>query len=290
MAVLASSRPDRRQLLLRAADSLPPFSPVVNLLLAKLSRHDVRFSEVSSLIEKDTVLAGNLLRVVNSALYGFAGEISSVRHGLAILGIEKARNIVLALSMTRFWRQEPSAEGWSGARFNLHSTAVAVMSDLLVQHVYTDYPEGAFTAGLFHDLGKYLIASALPEEFSELQNALQAGAGCFEEIEEAHAGISHPELAAAALQHWNLPGPIAEAVLWHHRPRQAANAGCASLSLVVQVADACVNSLGFSFAPSERQARGCGPEELLAALGLTGRAPRVLQEFEDEVKVLRTLF
>lgn len=290
MASFASTRPERRQLLLRAADNLPAFSPVVTLLLAKLSRNDVRFSEVSDLIEKDTVLAGNLLRVVNSALYGFAGEISSVRHGLAILGIEKTRNIVLALSMTRFWRREPAAEGWSSARFNLHSTAVAVMADLLAQFTPVDYPEGAFTAGLFHDLGKYLIASALPQEFDAIRAALQLGGGAFEEAEVAQVGVSHPELAAAALEHWNLPAPIADAVRLHHRPRPAARAGCASLSLVVQVADACVNSIGFSFAPSGPEPGRLPPEEALAPLALTDRAPRIIQEFQNEVKVLRTLF
>jgi HD-like signal output (HDOD) protein len=290
MAVLASRKANLRQLLLRTADHLPPFSPVVNLLLAKLSRQDVRFSEVSSLIEKDTVLAGNLLRVVNSALYGFAGEISSVRHGLAILGIEKTRNIVLALSMTRLWRREPPVEGWSGARFNLHSTAVAVMSDLLVQYIPTDYPEGGFTAGLFHDLGKYLIASALPLEFAAVQDTLRRGEGCFEEVEQARVGITHPELGAAALEQWNLPAPIADAVRRHHSPQPALKAGCVSLGRILQVADACVNALGFSFASSEPERGAVPPEEALAGLDLADRAPRILQEFDSEVQVLRGLF
>ncbi|MGQ9633828.1 MAG: HDOD domain-containing protein [Bryobacteraceae bacterium] len=289
MAIYAPARLDRRQALLRAADSLPPFSPVVNLLLAKLSCQDVRFSEVSELIEKDTVMAGNLLRVANSALYGFAGTINSVRHGLAILGIEKARNVVLAVSMTRFWRRDPEAEGWSGTAFNLHSTAVAVLADLLVQYVPAEYPEGAFTAGLFHDLGKHLAASALPKEFAAVQRAVQSGGASFEETENFHYGILHPELSAAALERWNLPPPIADAVRWHHLPRPADKPGCASLSLILHVAGACVNSLGYGFASSN--ARACSsPEEALAPLSLGDQLPRLLDEFRTEVEILRGFF
>jgi HD-like signal output (HDOD) protein len=289
MAIYAPARLDRRQALLRAADSLPPFSPVVNLLLAKLSRQDVRFSEVSELIEKDTVMAGNLLRVANSALYGFAGTINSVRHALAILGIEKTRNVVLAVSMTRFWRRDPEAEGWSGTAFNLHSTAVAILADLLVQYVPAEYPEGAFTAGLFHDLGKHLAASALPKEFAAVQEAIQRGGACFEEAESLHYGILHPELSAAALERWNLPQPIAEAVRWHHWPRPAGRPGCFSLSQMLNLAGACVNSLGYGFASSGPESCS-SPEEALASLDLGGRLPRLLEEFRAEVELLRCFF
>ncbi|MCL6545674.1 MAG: HDOD domain-containing protein [Bryobacteraceae bacterium] len=289
MAIYAPARLDRRQALLRAADSLPPFSPVVNLLLAKLSRQDVRFSEVSELIEKDTVMAGNLLRVANSALYGFAGTINSVRHGLAILGIEKTRNVVLAVSMTRFWSRDPEAEGWSSTAFNLHSTAVAILADLLVQYVPAEYPEGAFTAGLFHDLGKHLAASALPKEFAAVQQDIQRGGARFEEAESFHYGILHPELSAAALERWNLPQPIAEAVRWHHWPRPAGRSGCFSLSQILNVAGACVNSLGYGFAFSAPEVCS-SPEEALAPLSLGDRVPRLLDEFRAEVEVLRCFF
>lgn len=44
----------------------------------------------------------------------------------------------------------------------MHSAAVAILSDLLAQHLPVTYPEGAFVAGLFHDLGRLLIVLILP--------------------------------------------------------------------------------------------------------------------------------
>jgi HD-like signal output (HDOD) protein len=40
------------------------------------------------------VLAGNILRLVNSALYGLPGTVNSIRHGVSLPGINKLRLLV----------------------------------------------------------------------------------------------------------------------------------------------------------------------------------------------------
>jgi HD-like signal output (HDOD) protein len=148
--------------LIRGLDQLPPFSPVLNKLLATMAAEDVSFAQVATLIESDTVLAGNVLKVVNSALYGFRGTVNSVRHAVAILGVDRLRNLSLGFSFARMWTHMPTPEGWSGSKFNQHSLAVGILADLLAQRAAAPYPEGAFVAGLLHDIGKLLIATSLP--------------------------------------------------------------------------------------------------------------------------------
>ena len=67
-----------------ALGKLPPFSPILNKLLASLAGEDVSFAKLGDLIEKDTVVAGNILHLVNSALYARRATITSVRHALAL--------------------------------------------------------------------------------------------------------------------------------------------------------------------------------------------------------------
>src|SRR6266478_9226014 len=86
--------------ILASLDKLPPFSPVLTRLLATLADEDVSFGALAGIIETDAVLAGNLLRVVNSPLYGRISTINSVRHAVAILGSVKIRNLVLGLSVS----------------------------------------------------------------------------------------------------------------------------------------------------------------------------------------------
>src|SRR6266478_5410053 len=134
--------------ILAALDKLPPFSPVLTRLLATLADEDVGFGELAGIIETDAVLAGNLLRVVNSPLYGRAATINSVRHAVAIMGSIKIRNLVLGMSVSRRWAGASVPRSWNARKFNEHSLAVAVLSDLVVLEAPVPYPEGAFTAGL----------------------------------------------------------------------------------------------------------------------------------------------
>src|SRR5258706_15865625 len=92
-----------RDRILGFLDKLPPFSPVLTQLLATLADDDVSFGELAAIIETDAVLAGNLLRVVNSPLYGRIATINSVRHAVAIVGSVKIRNLVLGMSVSRRW-------------------------------------------------------------------------------------------------------------------------------------------------------------------------------------------
>lgn len=287
MAPVVGSSVEFREQALKSLEQLPPFSPVLNRLLASLAHEDVSFAELATLIEKDTVLAGNILRLVNSALYGLPGTVSSVRHAVAILGLVKLRNVLLGMAITRLWRSVRTPPGWSAAQFNLHSTSVATLADLLVEAAPVPYAEGAFVAGLLHDLGKLLWALAFPRQFAIFWGVLERGGGRWAECERELGGVDHAELSAEALARWNLPEPIRRAVRFHHLP-ELANAGTIELAHVVHAANLLAAEMGYGMLP-----RGVEPapsaSRALEALGVTTELPRILERFEQEMGVIRTL-
>jgi len=273
---------------IRSLDRLPPFSPILNRLLATLAKEDVSFAELAEVIEKDTVLAGNVLRLVNSALYGFQGTVNSVRHAVAILGLAKLRNAVMSLSISRMWRTVRTPEGWSSASFNIHSVATGILSDLLAQKLPAPYPEGAFVAGLLHDIGKLLIATSLPQEYALIRARFGAGEQPMEECEREVLGTTHAGLSGAALGKWNLPSPIQRAVTFHHAPDEA-NYGQLDLSHVVHAADQLAIDLGHAVL-SVGSEQGETSAKTLETLGISGQIPRLLEQFQQEFDVLRGFF
>lgn len=271
---------------LRSLGDLPPFSAILNRLLASLAGDNISFAKIGDLIEKDTVIAGNLLQLVNSALYARRGTVNSVRHALSLLGVEKVRNAVLGISISRMWRQVRMPSSWSIARFNIHSASVAVLCDLLAARLPVAYPEGAFVAGLLHDVGRMTIAQALPEEYARIEALVVSGRSRLD-CEMEVLGFTHPALSAEALEAWNLPAPIRAAVLHHHHG-EAPSGGEMPLSLVLQAADNYVNSTGVSVAlkPDPDSA----DPALLGTLGLEDRIGRVLTEFKAEFGAMSAFF
>ena len=232
---------------LKCVNDLPPFSPTLNRLLATLAKEDASFSQIGDLIEKDTVVSGNILHLVNSALYGRRGTINSVRHAVSLLGVNKLRNAALGMSITRMWNDVRTPPKFSMARFNKHAAATAILADLLAQRLPVSYPEGAFVAGLLHDVGRLLIAIGLREEHQRI-TYLQEGGQPQLASELEVIGITHPELSAEALHIWQLPVPIQGAVRYHHEPSadDARTGSQLMLSDLVDASNRYVNTLGVS--------------------------------------------
>jgi HD-like signal output (HDOD) protein len=276
---------------IRCLGELPPFSPILNRLLASLAKEDVSFNKLGDLIEKDPVMAGNLLHLVNSALYARRGSINSVRHALSLLGINKLRNAVLGMSITRMWNQVRTPPSWSMARFNMHSSAAAILSDLLSQRLSVDYAEGAFVAGLLHDVGRLLIALGLPEEYGRILLMHEQEGKPLLECEMEVAGLTHPELSAEALAHWNLPEPIQNAVRHHHTPeldRAAIGPEEVRLSRILDAANQYVNSMGVSIL---KKCPESADATLIEGLGLPAdRLENILADFKTEYEAMSAFF
>lgn len=273
---------------LRSLGDLAPCSPVLHKLLATLSYEDVSFIQLAEIIEKDTVLAGNVLRLVNSALYGRRGTISSVRHAISLIGLVKLRNMAMTLSLAGLWNRGAAPEGWSAVRFNLHATAVAIIADLVAQRVPVVYPEGAFAAGLLHDIGLLLIVTALPEEFRQIRRRYLDGGGALEDCEREVLGIGHGELSAAALVAWNMPEPIQKAVRQQGHPPVAAGPEL-PLGRLLDVADRVAAAEGWTvldiIQPPEASSQA-----ILAEIGAGEFAPALLEEFRAEFEPIRSFF
>ncbi len=289
--VIASvNTPNVRERALVALAKLPPFSPILNRLIASLANEDVSFAKVADLIEKDTVLAGNILRLVNSALYGLRGTVNSIRHAIALLGLGKLRNATLSMSVARMWSQVKCPAGWSMTRFNLHSVAVAILADAVTQRRAANYAEGAFAAGLFHDLGQLLVALGLPQEYEQITVLCNDGKP-HSEAESDVLGVTHAELSAEALAVWNLPESIQTAVRYHGNSKldpTILGPGELGLSMVLQAADQHIKSLGISVGLFEDQTVYQGPT--LKSLGLGDQLPTIISEFENEFAAIKPYF
>jgi len=283
--------PSVRERSLIALGQLPPFSPILNRLIASLASEEVSFAKIADLIEKDTVLAGNILKLVNSALYGLAGTVNSIRHAVSLLGISKLRNAALSMSVARMWSHVKTPPGWSTANFNHHSVGVGILSDLLAQRLNVVYAEGAFAAGLFHDLGLLLIAIGMPDEYRQMSLLCQESKKWTQEYEIQVLGMTHAELSAEALAQWNLPEQIQTAVRYHGSPEldpTPVEAGQITLSRVLNAADRYVKGTGVFVSLFERPSDH--PEAELEQLGLEERLPVILGDFENEFTAIKAYF
>ncbi len=241
-ALASQPMPSAQKAILAKLSDLPPFSPVLNKLLASLNDENFSYGQLGALIEQDTVLTGNVLRLVNSAAYGRRVEVMAISKAIALVGVNKLRNLVLTLSVANMWRSVKVTRDWSLERFNTHELSTAILCDSMAQHLDLEFPEGAFLAGLLHDLGKLLIVMASPADHMDIQAHVERTGCSTLEAERLVLETDHAALSAEALAIWRLPPMLQQAVRDHHEPLPG------QLSMVVAVADDCAHRLGFGYA------------------------------------------
>jgi HD-like signal output (HDOD) protein len=242
-------------------------------------------------IEQDTVLAGNVLKVVNSAAYGRRGTVNTVRHAVSMLGLARVRNTAMTISVGQMWGRLDLHPQWSPKQFHLHSMAAATLADLAALELDVTYPEGAFTAGLLSGVGLLLIATALRPEYTQLNrcytHAAENGGGSasssIDACEMALFGFPHAELSADVLEHWALPAPIVEAVRAAvPSPTQARPRLCD----VIHASTLLACQTGHPIQSWVRAPLG-EPRVMLANLGLEHQAEALLATYDVQMQALQ---
>ena len=280
---------DYRAKLLGSLDKLPPLSTILNQLLRLINDTNSSSSQISAIIEKDSVLSGNVLRCVNSAYYGLAGRVSSIRHAVTLLGFETLRNLALAFSMRRMLQKPSPKSRKLFAEYSQHALGCAIMTQFLAHYTHSEDVDAAFAAGLFHDVGRLLIITTAPEVMEGLAARREEGESSLENAEQAMLNITHSELSHAVLARWKLPEIIQQAARFHHDPDSAPRESEQEVSLaqLVHAADAYVNFQGLGTMPSENAPTPI-PDQAFESIGLRDKLPELQKRFQNEFESVRT--
>jgi HD-like signal output (HDOD) protein len=200
---------------------LPSPPTIYFRLMQELARPDATTGKVGEIISQDASLTAKLLQLANSAFFALPRPVVSVPEAVQIIGFNLVKSLSLSLGLFASLNSEAIGE-YSSDRLYLHSLATG----LLAQRILSDegaesaIVDAAFTAGVLHDTGKLVLASALPELY---QHALQLASDELIPQWQAEAnvfGVSHAEIGAYLLGLWGLPPSIVEAVAWPHQPRR----------------------------------------------------------------------
>lgn len=87
--------------------AIPPLKTTYLQLMSKLKQEEMEFGEFAKTISLDLSLIYSLLRMVNSAAFGFRRKIRSVKHALVMLGEKEIRKWVALMLLHDLGRNQP---------------------------------------------------------------------------------------------------------------------------------------------------------------------------------------
>ncbi len=266
--------------------ALPTLDASIQKIMEVAQNPKSSAAEMEEVISKDQSLSGKVLKIVNSAYYGFPRQIDSISQAIVVLGFQAIKNLALTSSVKDMFKE--SRKGVLDMKsLWLHSMATAIASETIAEYMGYQKKEEAFTAGLLHDIGKLVMNIFVPE-LREVVEKVKKGELTFFEAEQETLDINHAVVGKYLLDIWNLPNPIVMAVLYHHEPMKAEDILYADLVKFVYLADNLVKIKRYE---AVHEGRIRIEADVWNALGMTPKTFWLIsKEVGEKIKKARDVF
>ena len=277
--------------ILAGVDRLPALPVVVTRLLALVGSDMSSASDMERLIGQDMVIAGKLLKLVNSPFYGMANEIRSISQAVALIGFSSMRSLLLAVSTSDILNVQLAAYGFAprGLWDNAMTTGSVAREIAKISGRPGEIADEYFVAGLLRDVGMLVLSPILERHNIILADRVDTTHDLIA-AERTAIGFDHCWTGMRVAEKWQLPERLAFSIARHHRIPSTCADDRLHLVASVRLAERLVCKMG-SGLTEHHPFRTAVDSSLLAATGLqsdvfrnlVGRLPEIVEHARDGV-------
>jgi serine phosphatase RsbU (regulator of sigma subunit) len=191
---------------------------------------------LGQLLEQDPVLSIEILRIANSAYFGFRGKITSVARAITVIGHRTLRHIVLCVAMRDALKPE-QLPTLSVETFWASALRRAVCAKLVANPAGLD-PDIAFTVVLLQDFGLLVLFFLFPNRIAEWPELSELAPDERYAMERQLFDTTHDMIGKQLAESWDLPPTLSLAMGSHHQlPTEDQQANDAKFCRLAQCTD-----------------------------------------------------
>jgi len=194
--------------------------PEIYLKVRRLMDDDTSdIDDFAQVIIVDPNLSTRVLKMVNSAYFGFPEPVDSITRAINLIGIQQLHNMVLGvaaiasldlpndiLPLKPFWH---------------NSLYTGVLSQQMAGRLKLPRSDRMFMAGLLHEVGHLVLCAKLPDHAREtIRVSVQTGQP-MHQVQREMLGCHYGDVGAMLLAKWNLSAELQDLVRYHPDPASA---------------------------------------------------------------------
>ncbi len=218
-------------------ENLPTLSIVARQLQHLMNQPKVNMASIAVVVARDQAIATQVLKLANSAFYGYPNKFKSLLQAIVVLGLNVIKNIVTGLSIIRVFQDSLDTFSFDRRQFWLHSIGCALGAKLLAQELKYENDEDYFLAGLVHDIGILIIDQFMHPEFAKLLDYKQDAKEYCDAEKTVLGGMCHCDVGAYIAKKWGLGENIVDVIQYHHEPEQCPREESKDLVRVISAAN-----------------------------------------------------
>ena len=192
--------------LLRRVESLPPLPRTIILIEEYRRKSEKEISELHDIISKDALIVTNLLKIANSAMFGFRSKVETPLRAISLLGINFTISVAISASSQKLLVTTLAPYGLTNDNFMNSSNIASVLASLWLGKIDESIKDEIILPALLIDIGKYIIADMILNEQKEkeFKSQIEEGILSIEEVEKEFLGFSSSYVTAQIFKHWKL--------------------------------------------------------------------------------------
>lgn len=209
---------DREEIWLeiRNIKDLPTLPGVATRILEVTSQSEAGAQELAQIVSNDVSVSAKVLKMANSAFFGFSHQITTIPQAVVVLGFSSVRSLALGVSVFETLNQSDASSAFDHEAFWIHAIGCASASRITAKAIGLRDAGTPFVAGLLHDLGKVILDTYFTTPYQEVIQKTEAENRSVADVEMELLNLTHAEVGGWLAFRWKFPDILVFPIEHHH--------------------------------------------------------------------------
>jgi len=198
-------------------EEFPTLPQVVTRIIELCEDEEVHVDDLAKVILQDQSIAARILKLANSAYYGYLRKVNTISKAITILGFDSIRSLSISASVFDTFKKIKSNYNFNRCQFWLHSIGVANISKMICIYINNRKDkEAVFLGGLLHDIGKLFFESYYNVQYEDVVREVTVERCSIRDAEQKIFNVTHDEVGGWLTDRWKFPDDLIHAIQFHH--------------------------------------------------------------------------
>ena len=191
--------------ILEKIESLPPLPKTIIEIEEFRKKLNKEAIDLLQIIEKDALIISTLLKISNSAMFGFRSKVETPSRAINLLGINFTISIAIGGTVQNLLMTNLEPYGINSDDFMRASNISSSLANIWLSKIDIDLKEEMILPALLQETGKFILSDLiLSEKKSELFKSKIASGASVEAVEKELLGVTTSQITAQIFRHWKL--------------------------------------------------------------------------------------
>ena len=210
--------------ILAQIDSLPPLPQTVIHIEEFKNKEDKSPPELALIISKDPLILSTLLKVSNSAMFGFKKKIETPQMAVSLLGVNFTISLAIGSAIKNLIETSLEPYGADSDKFLETASQAIIMASRWASEIDIGLRDRLLLPTFLLETGKFIIARIIKEQglsdefYAEVKESVDIAS-----VEQKYLGTSTSIITAAIFEKWGLSETLVNDIRYVDEPNHPEN-------------------------------------------------------------------